>query len=177
MNSDVPPVSSEVPQAIQRRVGFERPTVIGECHKGCCIKADLQLIRESPLNSRVQAHSGALEGDLYVGTSTAKMDGAHQQWSAVVHTLVSPLDESYTELQGVDTASVLELKSVIHQSECCFMRGTPGDVVSNQVGEQGGGTGQEPRKPTRVSARNIHAVFGIILKMNQGARPSDSGNL
>ena len=108
VDGDVTAVSGEVTQAIQRRVGFERPTIIGECHKGSRIKTDLELIREGPLNSRVQAHAGALEGDLNVGTSAAQTHRAHEQRATVVHTLVGPLNEANTEFEGLQTPSVLK---------------------------------------------------------------------
>ena len=64
---------------------------------------------------------------------------------------------------------------MVYQPQRSFVGRAPGNVVPNQVGKQGGGTGEEPGETAGVPTGNIDTVLGVILEMNQGAWPAHLG--
>ena len=173
-NAHIPAMSGEVPQAIERGIGFKRTLIIGQCHKSRSIQTHLQLLGKSPLNTWVEANSGAPESEFKVFTPSSQAHRAHQQGTGVIHSVVFPLHQTNTQSQGVQATVVHQLGGVIDQPRSSLVGGFTGNVIPNEVSQQGGRTSEEPGQATGVSPGNINTVFAAVLEVNQRAFPAQA---
>ena len=162
MHVDVPTMGGEVPKPIECGVGLESTVIIREGDEGFGVEADAKVFGKCPGEPGVQPHALALERYLDIRTAAANLDRAHQERARVVDAIVIPLHETNTERNGVESPGVFQILGVLHQSHSRFVSGSSRHIITDQVAQQCGRTGQKPGETAGVAPADVDAVLRAV---------------